>query len=224
MGCLVRDGTGVLYGLSNNHITGGCNFAGVGLPILAPGVVDVAPNNVAPFTIGFHARSLTFISGSADNVDPTANLDGAIFRIGNEAHVSSFQGAAYDTPALVGDIAANMTVEKVGRTTGHTTGRVNSQIHGAHPIMFTAPLYNFSSIVSFEPVFAIVGQTDLFSDNGDSGSLVTSVNSTGQRIGVGIVVGGMNDGSAPGKKITIALPIRPVLLGLGVSLVSGHNV
>jgi hypothetical protein len=43
MGCLVRDATGVIYGLSNNHVTGSCNFAGVGLPILAPAVVDVAP-------------------------------------------------------------------------------------------------------------------------------------------------------------------------------------
>lgn len=224
MGCLVRDAGGVLHGLSNNHISGSCNFAGVGLPILAPGVVDVAPNNIPPFAIGFHARSLTFIPGSADNVDPKTNLDGAIFRIGNEAAVSSFQGAAYDTPSLVGDLAANMIVEKVGRTTGHTAGRVTGQIHGAHPIMYTAPLYNFSSIVSFEPVFAIAGQVDLFSDNGDSGSLITSTDPAGQRISVGIVVGGMNDGSAPGKKVTIALPIRPILLGLGVTLVSGHNV
>jgi hypothetical protein len=90
--------------------------------------------------------------------------------------------------------------------------------------MYAAPLYSFSSIVSFEPVFAITGQTDLFSDSGDSGSLITSIDQAGQRIAVGIVVGGMNDGSAPGKKVTIALPIRPILTGLGVTLVSGHNI
>jgi hypothetical protein len=224
MGCLVRDGANVLYGLSNNHVTGSCNFAGVNLPILAPGVFDVAPNNISPFTIGFHTRSLTFVAGSADNVDPKANLDAAIFRISQEGSVSSFQRNVYDTPTLVGDLNANMIVEKVGRTTGHTTGSVTGQMHGAHPILYSAPLYNHSSVVSFEPVFAITGQTDVFSDSGDSGSLITSINPAGQRIAVGIVVGGMNDGSAPGKKVTIALPIRPILAGLGVTLVSGHNV
>lgn len=224
MGCLVRDNAGVLYGLSNNHVSGSCNFAGIGLPILAPGVADVAPNNLPPFTIGFHARSLTFISGSADNVDPKANLDAAIFRVQQENAVSSFQRDFYDTPSLVGDLSANMTVQKVGRTTGHTTGRVAGQMHGAHPIMYSAALYNFSSVVSFEPVFAITGQADLFSDGGDSGSLITSINQAGQLIAVGIVVGGMNDGTAPGKKVTIALPIRPILEGLGVTLVSGHNI
>jgi hypothetical protein len=224
MGCLVRDGAGVLYGLSNNHVSGSCNFAGINLPILAPGVVDVAPTNIAPFTIGFHARSLTFVAGSADNVDPKANLDAAIFRINQETWVSSFQRDVHDTPTLVGDLTADMVVEKVGRTTGHTTGRVTGQIYGAHPILYSAPLYSHSSVVSFEPVFAITGQTDVFSDGGDSGSLITSIDAAGQRMAVGIVVGGMNDGSAPGKKVTIALPIRPILAELGVNLVSGHNI
>lgn len=224
MGCLVRDAADVLHGLSNNHVSGSCSFAGIGLPILAPGVVDVAPNNIPPFTIGFHARALSFISGSADNVDPKANLDGAIFRILTETTVSSYQGSAYDTPATVGDLVANIEVEKVGRTTGLTRGRVTGQMHGAHPIMYTSALYNFSGVVSFDPVFAIAGLTDLFSDNGNSGSLITTVDAAGQRSAVGIVVGGMNDGSAPGKKLTIALPIRSILQGLGVTLVSGHNI
>jgi hypothetical protein len=158
-------------------------------------VFDVAPQNIPPFTIGFHAQSLTFVAGSADNIDPKTNLDAAIFRIRDEALVSSYQGAACDTPTAIGDLVANMVVEKVGRTTSHTKGKVISQIHGAHPIMYAAQLYNFSSIVSFEPVFAIAGQTDLFSDNGDSGSLIMSTDNSGQRIVVGIVVGGMNDGS-----------------------------
>jgi hypothetical protein len=97
-------------------------------------------------------------------------------------------------------------------------------MHGAHPIMYTAALYNFSSIVSFDPVFTITGLTDLFSDHGDSGSLITTVDSAGKRSAVGIVVGGMNDSAAPGKKLTIALPIKPILQGFGVTLVSGHNV
>jgi hypothetical protein len=224
LGCLVRNQHGIMHGLSNNHVTASCSFAGVGLPILAPGVYDVVPNGMPPFTIGFHTAALPMISGSADNVNPRENLDAAIFRIANELSVSSFQGNAYDTPTMTGALSPNMDVEKVGRTTGHTRGRVIGQIHGAHGIAYSAPLYGFTGVVSFEPVFAIVGLGDLFSDNGDSGSLITGIDAAGQRIAVGIVVGGMNDGSAPGGKTTIALPISGILQALGVTLLSGHNI
>jgi hypothetical protein len=223
LSCLVKSSAGVLHGLSNNHVTGGCNHAGLGLPILAPGVFDVAPNGLPPFTLGFHSHSLPFVSGSADNVDPKLNFDAAIFRIAAENLVSSYQGDSYDTPSVAGAMLDDMEVEKVGRTTQHTKGRVLGQIYGANSIQYAASLYQFSGPVAFEPTFAIAGVGQLFSDNGDSGSLITTVVG-GQRIAVGIVVGGKNDGSAPGGKTTIALPILPILQGLGVTLTSGHNV
>jgi hypothetical protein len=224
IGCLVRDANGSLFGLTNNHVSGGCNFAGVGLPIVAPGIYDVVPNGLNPFTLGLHVRSLTMVPGSADNIDPTLNYDAAIFRISDQSMVTSFQRDVYDTPAGDVPLLPNMIVEKVGRTTGHTQGRVVGQIFGAHSVRYSAPLYAFNGDVFFEPVFAITGTVDVFSDNGDSGSLITTLDQNGQRFAVGIVVGGMNDGSAPGGKTTIALPIQPILAGLGVTLVSGHNV
>jgi hypothetical protein len=224
LGCLVRNQAGTLHGLSNNQVTGSCSFAGVGLPIVAPGIYDVAPNQLPPFTLGFHAVSLPFVTGSADNVNPRANLDAAIFRIPNEAAVSSYQGNAYDTPASVGQLTANMNVEKVGRTTQHTRGWVVGQQYGAHAIHYSAALHGFNGLVSFDPVFAIYGVAQLFSDSGDSGSLITAIGPDGNRQAVGIVVGGRNDRAAPGGKVTIALPILPILQGLGLTLVAGHNV
>lgn len=224
MGALVRDANGTMYGLSNNHVSASCSFAAAGLPILAPGVLDVAAGGLSPFTLGFHAAALPLVPGSVDNVDPKANLDAATFRIADDAIVTSFQGDAYDTPAVVGPLAPDLKVEKVGRTTGHTTGRVVGQIHGAHAIQYSAALYGFSGVIFFDPVYAIVGNGQAFSDNGDSGSLITSIDENSLRTAVGIVVGGMQDGSAPGGKITIALPIQPILAALGVTLVSGHNV
>jgi hypothetical protein len=38
IGALLRDKQGQLYGLSCNHVTGGCSNARVGLPIVAPGI------------------------------------------------------------------------------------------------------------------------------------------------------------------------------------------
>ncbi len=224
LGCLVRDQSGTLFGLSNNHVSGSCSYAGLGLPILAPGVVDVSPGCIPPFTIGYHYAALPLIAGSADNVSAQANRDAAIFRIHNPDVVTSFQGDSYDTPSTVIALAAGMTVEKCGRTTGHTSGQVISQFYGAHPIQYTAALYGFNGVVSFDPAFIIVGSTELFSDGGDSGSLITAIDAQGNRTAVGLVVGGMNDSSAPGGKVTIALSLHSILAELGVSLVSGHNI
>jgi hypothetical protein len=177
-----------------------------------------------PFTIGFHHHALALVPGSPDNVNAKLNFDAALFRIHNPSTVSSFQGASYDTPASTQPLVAGLNVEKVGRTTGHTKGTVISQVHGAHAVTYSAAIYNFNGIVCFDPVFAIAGQATVFSDAGDSGSLITTVDAQGARHAVGIVVGGMTDGSAPGGKITIALAIEPILQAFGVTLVTGHNV
>jgi hypothetical protein len=224
LGCLVKDADGNMFGLSNNHITGSCSFAQINLPIVAPGVFDVAPGGLNPFTIGFHTRALKLVAGAPGNVNHKDNLDAAIFKIANEADVSSFQGSAYDTPTQSASLAGGLEVEKVGRTTGHTKGKVVSQIFGAHGINYNAALYGFSGVVYYEPVFAVVGITDAFSTNGDSGSLVTTVDQNGVRSAVGLIVGGMNDGSSPGKVTSIILPIEPILKMLAVTLVSGHNI
>lgn len=224
LGCLVRDAGGDLLGLSNNHVSGGCNYAATGLPIVAPGIFDVVANGLNPFTLGFHVASLPMVPGAVDNVNAQANHDAAIFRIANPVLVSSHQGNAYDTPSTAIPPVAGMTVEKVGRTTGHTTGQVICQALGALPIGYSAALYNFTGQVYFQPVFMVVGQGDTFSDSGDSGSLVTTVDANGVRHAIGLVVGGMVDGSAPGGKVSLVLPIQPVLAALNLSLVSGHNI
>jgi hypothetical protein len=100
---------------------------------------------------------------------------------------------------------------------------VISQVYGANHVFYQAQLYNFSGAVFFDPLFAIAGNTVQFSDQGDSGSLITTTDLVGNRTAVGIVVGSMNDGNASGGKSTLALPIEPILAALGVTLVSGHH-
>jgi hypothetical protein len=53
LGCLVRDGQNALFGLSNNHVSASCSFAGIELPILAPGVCDVAPRDYLRLRLAF---------------------------------------------------------------------------------------------------------------------------------------------------------------------------
>lgn len=67
LGCLVRDANGTLFGLTNNHVTGGCNNTREGMPIVAPGILDVMVGGTDPFTIGWHHSVLPMRQG-----EPTA--------------------------------------------------------------------------------------------------------------------------------------------------------
>lgn len=224
LGALVQDTDGVLYGLSNNHVTGGCNSAKRQMPIVAPGVFDVSPLGFDPTTLGYHDRSIALVAGIPGTADIANNLDAAVFKIRNEATVSSMQGTWYDTPNLILDPTDGMAVEKVGRTTGHTTGTIFSHAHEPLSVQYDVRGvdYSFSGQVYFSPVYLVVGKSGQdFSAEGDSGSLITTVKD-GVRYAVGLLIGGAK-GQA-GVDYTYVLPIKPILDKLGMSLVGGHNI
>jgi hypothetical protein len=177
-----------------------------------------------PFTIGLHEKSLGLVSGSLTNVDPKLNSDASIFKILNVEMVTSYQGDAYDTPGVIGQIIPGMSVEKVGRTTGHTKGKVIGQQYGATSVGYSMPLHSFTGPVLFDPVFCVIGEGGIFSESGDSGSLVTHQDEGGNRHAVGIVFAGRDDAAAPGAKVSLVLPLQPILNSLGVSLVTAHNI
>lgn len=224
LGVLVKDQQGQVYGLSNNHVSGSCNFAQNGLPILAPGVYDVMPNGVDPFCIGHHVKSLPMVTGLPDQINADTNSDASLFKISNLVNVTSFQGNLYDTPVSAVELQCDMEVEKVGRTTGATLGRVHSIRLGYTAISYSAQLHNFNGVVYFKDMYVIIGHGDLFSTNGDSGSLITHKAADGTRYAVGIVVGGMDDVNAPGGKLSLALPIKPILESFNVELVTNLNI
>ena len=98
------------------------------------------------------------------------------------------------------------------------------EVVGATPISYVAGQYGFSGAVYFEPLWVVHGVGDVFSDGGDSGSLVTHVDAAGVRHAVGLIVAGCADNSAPGSKRSIILPLRSILNRLNVELVANHNV
>lgn len=223
LGCLVRDVTGLLFGLTNNHVSGACSYAPNGLPVLAPGVIDVSSTNPHPFTIGTHAKQLPMLVGDPSSVDHTMNSDAALFEIVEPHRVSSMQRNFFDTPVSVMDMVPGMHVQKVGRSTAMTKGVVLAEMVGATSIAYSASQYGFSGSVYFEPLFIVHGLGDIFSEGGDSGSLVTHVDAQGIRHAVGLVVAGCLDNSAPGGKRSIILPLQPILNRFNVTLVTGHN-
>jgi hypothetical protein len=73
-------------------------------------------------------------------------------------------------------------------------------------------------MVYFHSLFVIKGGFDLFSQPGDSGSLIVTKDKTGNPKSVGIVVAGDENG------LTFALSLHRILQYFGVEVVSGHNI
>lgn len=225
MGALVRDKQDKLMGLTNNHVTALCSHTLVGTPILAPGVLDVGPYTMAPITLGFHVKALEMKIGTVGNLDIQSNLDAAVFELPNESLVSSMQGNAFDTPSETGSPVEGMRVSKVGRTTGHTEGRIVSRELRPVSIKYSVAGHGFSAFILFGNVYSVHGSTGPFSAAGDSGSLVVEIDAKGTPIrAVGLLFADGSDSSAPGDMRTFILPLEPILEGLEVKLVGGHNV
>lgn len=222
LGALVKNADGVLLGLSNNHVTGGCNYAAGQMPIVAPGVLDVSPLGYDPRTLGYHERSLPLVAGLPGTAPVADNLDAAVFRVRDPSLVSSMQGDSYDTPTTTKPIEAGMAVEKVGRTTGHTQGVVLGVSREPMPINYESKGVGFTFMghVFFDPLWVVEGKSGVFSEPGDSGSLITT-QVDGARHALGLLVGGMS--GPQGRDYSFIVPIESILARLSVQLVGGHN-
>lgn len=226
LGALVVDEAGNYFGLSANHVSGGCSCARRGTPIVAPGILDVGPGQVSPQVIGEHYSVLPMVPG-----DPSAseayktNRDAALFSLTAPKRLSSFQGVHYDTPSHVTDPIEDSNVEKVGRTTGLTEGYIESEIIGAERIDYSTTVFHsadenqkFSASVFFESIYIVQPQKAgaVFAAGGDSGALVTAIDVEGQRSAVGLLIAGKSTGAV------YMLALSPILREFGVSLVDGH--
>lgn len=226
IGAILEDKDGNLFGLSCNHVTGGCSNARPTSPIVTPAILDVGAGLPDPRTIGHHRRSLTFVPGDPAIIRAyKANCDAAVFSLSDPDGISSSQGAHFDTPLAVADPEEDMEVEKVGRTTGLTSGMIDSQIAGPVRIDYDKTVFHsadedqsFKGSVFFEPVYLLRGHGGTaFAMNGDSGALVCTKPGEGDRKAVGIIIGGRG-----GVNETLMLPLAPVLKALDMKLVSGH--
>lgn len=189
-----------------------------GLPIIAPGLLDVAAGGQDPETIGHHHRAYPFIDGIPEIVGATENLDAAIFKIIDPDRVSSMQRAAYDTPTECIPLEIGMRVQKVGRTTGSTIGEVVAEMPDCEPIEYGVDIIGGKKHIYFKGLFAILTTGASFSQPGDSGSLIVNLDQNNARRAVGIIVGGDETG------LTFALSLDRVLEHFDVELVSNHNV
>jgi hypothetical protein len=106
------------YVLSNNHVLANSNDARIGDPILQPGPYD--GGTVANDTIARLSRfvPINFAAGAANYVD-AAIAEGPFDVLDREIYWVGYARGAV-APAL------NMLVQKTGRTTNYTTGRITA--------------------------------------------------------------------------------------------------
>ena len=147
------------YILSNNHVLANSNNARIGDPILQPGRVDggVMPNDVIARLTRF--IPIRFISGGAApcNYVDAAIAEGNFEDLNREIYWVGYVKRLYAAPEI-GDI-----VQKTGRTTNFTTGKVTN-INGTVNVN-----YGSGRVARF--CRQII--TSDMSAGGDSGSLVT---------------------------------------------------
>jgi hypothetical protein len=203
IGARVTDGTQT-FALSNNHVFANNNGAEIGDGLLQPGVVDGgrAPDDVLATLHDF--EPIRFCQGI---LCPQNQIDAAVALTSVDQVGYSTPENGYGTPRTETMAATiGMRVQKYGRTTGHTIGRVTG-------INATIDVNYRTGTARFEG--QILVSDGSFSTGGDSGSLVVSKGLwAADRRPVGLLFAGSNTN-------TIVNPIDLVLDRFGVRVDAG---
>jgi hypothetical protein len=178
IGARVRDATGRVYILSNNHVLANSNGATIGDPTYQPGPFDggTAADQIATLA---DFQTITFTSTANNTIDAaislttTAVLDNATpsdagYGLPNSTIYGDANGDGLfdDSNALLG-----LNVQKYGRTTHLTHGQI-SGVHATVQICYEAS--GFSCIKSARYVDQLIISPGGFSGGGDSGSLIVT--------------------------------------------------
>lgn len=213
LGAYLRNSDGGTYLLSNNHVIGGCNHLPMGHPITAPSGIDVRPGS-PPIIQVATLSTLRELRSGAHTYVPTQRTDAALASVTSRERISSMQGTYYDTPEAVASPVAGMVVQKVGRTTRHTVGRVESKVPYLLPIPYKSK--DFTAMVNFAEVWVVASTSEEpFALQGDSGALVVNEDASAA---VGLLFASSNDGQ---RAFVTSLPDALHDLGGKLSLISG---
>lgn len=199
LGALVKDGSGNLYALSNNHVLANSNNASIGDAALQPGPYD---GGTAADQIGTLADYVP-ISFSGNNT-----VDAAIASVNPGDVTGTTPSYAYGAPGTSTTTASvGMGVQKFGRTTGYTSGTVAETNVTVDVCYETQGPFRCKRAARFVNQFTVIDGS--FSAGGDSGSLI--VTTGGGKNPVGLLYAGSSTR-------TIANPIGAVLSAFGVSI------
>jgi len=203
IGAFVRiAGASAVHVLSNNHVLAATDLGRRGDEVLQPGPAD---GGTGADRIGALAAAVPL------DPDGPNLVDAAVAVVDDEVPVDP---TAHDGPVTetVDPDAVRGLVRKIGRTTGVTRGRISAfEVDGV-------PVGYGTGVFSFDDQIEIEGVLGLFSDGGDSGSLITT---EGDRLGVGLLFAGSATGGPGGTGVTYANPLAAVLRALDATLDGG---
>jgi hypothetical protein len=194
-----------LHLLSNNHVLACSDAAAVGDPVVQPGTADggVEGDRVATLSAfqRFNAHGASLVDAAVAALDDGVEGDPGDYPEGPLA-----AGVALPT-----DIDPDELVEKVGRTTGHTAGRITAVEVDGVGVQYDSGVHTFDDQIEIE------GLTGPFSDGGDSGSVIWQ---SRDRVPIGLLFAGSSTGGSAGGGVTFANPLATVMSTLGVEWVS----
>ncbi|CAA9265143.1 MAG: hypothetical protein AVDCRST_MAG57-2861 [uncultured Blastococcus sp.] len=192
--------------LSNNHVLAASDAAALGDPVLQPGPADggAAADRVATLT-GF----VRFQEDAPNAVDAAV----ALLDEGVDAEPGDLPGGPLTGPIPGSlDIDPDEAVEKVGRTTGHTSGRITAvEVDGV------AVQYD-RAVLRFDDQIEIEGSAGAFSAGGDSGSVIWR---SRDRAPLALLFAGSDTGGSTGAGVTFASPLATVLQAVSGEWLTG---
>ncbi len=206
LGGFVRyPGSDGLLVLSNNHVLAASGAATEGDAALQPGVAD---GGTPADRFGALAAFVQLTPEPGNLVDAAvAALDDGV-----DADPSAYpDGPLAGLVARVDDVDPDELVEKLGRTTGHTRGRITAVEVDGVGVQYD------EGVVTFDDQVEVEGDSGEFSAGGDSGSVIWR---SRDRAPLGLLFAGSTEGGSAGGGVTFANPLATVLRELGVEWVS----
>jgi hypothetical protein len=205
LGGFVRTPSGLAL-LSNNHVLAASNAAALGDAVLQPGPADGGgPGERVATLAAFErlgARPADLVDAAVATLDP-----------GVDADPGDLPGGALLAEVPNGlDIDPEAAVEKVGRTTGHTVGRITAVEVDGVAVQYDEAVHRFDDQIEIQ------GLAGAFSAGGDSGSVIWR---SRDRAPLALLFAGSETGGSGGTGVTFANPLATVLSILGVDWVTG---
>jgi len=200
LGGFVRTASGLAI-LSNNHVLAASNAASPGDPVLQPGPADGGGPDDRVATLTAFER---MVAGRPNLVDAAV----AVLDEGVDADPGDVPGGPLPGPVPPAvDVDPEEAVEKIGRTTGHTAGRITAVEVDGVAVQYDDAVYRFDDQIEIE------GRSGAFSAGGDSGSVIWR---SRDRAPVALLFAGSETGGTAGTGVTFANPLATVLATLGV--------
>jgi hypothetical protein len=205
LGAFVQDVVqGVTYILSNNHVLADENRSHPGDQILQPGKYDngvLSADTAALLTrfVPLNFRGTNFVDCAIAAVDTSIQFD-----------VNSLDTLGQLSGPRAAPIDIGVAVRKVGRTTGITRGSISVIELDNVAVGYDQGVTDFDSQIEIESA-----DPGLFSDGGDSGSLIVDEDNRG----LGLLFAGSDQGGTNSLGLTYANPLETVLTALSAHLI-----